>query len=370
MNKRILFFVGGAYVSGMETVALHLMRGLKENGYDIRCVTSGWNDGNFKKKLEDLQVPCYAIKLGWIYLRKPLWTIDTLVHFPGAYFQLKKIIKDFDPSVCTFCNVMPVLYSGLIKQKSVFNLQETHLPGLKNKLLYKKLNKKMNAFVAVSNHIVKVLQNLSVPDDKIKLIYNGIPPVKVAGPASSLINGPVLTFAIVGQVGEWKGHRSLVAAVYLLANEGIKNFVVDIYGNDKNEFGATLKQLIIEKGLTAYFNWKGFVTDQAAIYNNSAVIIVPSLSGEPCSLSIIEAMNFCKGLIVSDRGGNPELVDHGINGLVFKADVPIALSNCMKQFIRQPELITQLGENAGRKSATNYNYTTMTKKYIEIYESL
>ena len=104
MGSKILFFCGGAYISGMEIVTLHLMKGLKENGYEVRCIFSGWNDGNFKNKLDEIGIVNYEIKIGWIYIRKPLWTMDTFINYPRALHKCHKIIKEFKPDVSQFVN--------------------------------------------------------------------------------------------------------------------------------------------------------------------------------------------------------------------------------------------------------------------------
>src|ERR1700733_9023907 len=98
-NKRILFIVGASYVSGLENITLHLIRGLKERGYEVKCVINGWNDGVFKSTLQSLGIDFFEMKLGWIYITKPKWTIDTLLHWPGAYFKFKKAIRSFDPDI-------------------------------------------------------------------------------------------------------------------------------------------------------------------------------------------------------------------------------------------------------------------------------
>jgi len=42
---RLLFFAGGSYVGGMETVTMHLMAALRAKAHDARAIVSGWNDG-------------------------------------------------------------------------------------------------------------------------------------------------------------------------------------------------------------------------------------------------------------------------------------------------------------------------------------
>jgi glycosyltransferase involved in cell wall biosynthesis len=365
-NNKILFFIGGSYVSGLEVVTLHLIKGLKENEYEIQCIISGWNNGDFKERLRALDVKYHEIKLGWIYIRKPLWTIDSLIHYPKAYLRCKKIIKDFEPDVFHFANFfMPFLIYPLIKTKSIYNLQESYEANKKHGIIFRLINKKISIFTAVSNHIVQVLEKLSIEPKKIKLIYNGIPM-----PLSYEIrnNNSHINIAIIGQVAEWKGHHTLIEAVSKLVTEGVYNFKVLVYGNNLTDYGTKLKNMIAQKKLENYFSWEGFVKNQEDIYSNCDIIVVPTLTGEPCSLTIIEAMAYGKELIVSDRGGNPELVNHKENGLVFPADDPIQLSACILKLITEREYALILANNARKKAVINYKYSRMAEQYIDIYK--
>ena len=79
-------------------------------------------------------------------------------------------------------------------------------------------------------------------------------------------------------------------------------------------------------------------------------------------------MAYGKELIVSDRGGNPELVNHKENGLVFSANDPIELYQCIQKLVSEREFAEVLASNARIKAANNYNYKRMADQYIEIYK--
>src|SRR5262245_61191645 len=101
-KKRILVFIGATWVSGLEIATLHLLNGLKREGHDVRCIVNGWNDGVFRQKLDDAGIAWWQLKIGWLYLRKPSWTMHTLWHWPRAYRECKRILASFDPQVCFF----------------------------------------------------------------------------------------------------------------------------------------------------------------------------------------------------------------------------------------------------------------------------
>jgi glycosyltransferase involved in cell wall biosynthesis len=214
-----------------------------------------------------------------------------------------------------------------------------------------------------------VLQDLNIPAEKIELVYNGIPPVKTSIAISKSLNIE-LNFAIIGQIVPWKGHMILVEAVEKLKKRGILNFKVLVYGNNATDFGIELKKKINIESLEKQFIWKGFVNNQEEVYEECDVVIVPSLSGEPCSLTIIESISRGKAVIVSDRGGNPELIEDNITGMVFNATDSSALADRMECLINNKSLITSLGLSAKQKAVINYSYLNMTDNYIKLYEKL
>jgi glycosyltransferase involved in cell wall biosynthesis len=364
---KILVFIGGSYVSGLEISTLHLINSLKSDGHDVRCVINGWNDGVFKQKLDQYGIPWYELKLGWLYITKPLWTLDTLVHWPGAFWACRKILKEFEPDICHFSSYAAVImiYPLLKGQNCVYNLQEPHLPTKKDLFIYRLLNKRITIFTTVSKKIVGMLVDLHVPEKKIRLIYNGVPLIP-EGPLKA--PGRPVVFGIIGQIVPWKGHETLIDAVGYLAGSSSGEFLVCIFGNDKNEYAGKLRAKIAEKNLDRYFEWKGFVSDQAAIYSQVDVAVVPSLSEEPCSLSILESMMYGKGLIVSDRGGNPELISHEETGFIFPAGNSRALARDMLPFLQDPGLISQMGHAASRKAKDKYTDTRMKDEYLIAYD--
>lgn len=369
--SRILFFIGGSYVAGVEIVSLNLIKGLKESGFEVRCVINKWNDGDFKTRLADIDVPFIEVKLGWIYLRKPFWTVDTLVHLPGAYIKCKRILKNFQPDIVHFCNfAMPLMLLPLVKPNSVYTLHDTQLPNLKHRIIYKLLNRKIAMFTAVSKHIALCLKNLAVPESKLDIVYNGIvmPPVQISPPKK---NGDrPICFGIIGQIAEWKGHGILIDAVQLLINSGITNFKVYIIGNNENQYSKHLVDLIEKKKLVECFVWKGFIKDVESIYEGIDVVIVPSLCEEAFSLTTAEGMVRGLGVIVSNRGGMAELIDNRVNGLLFNYGDANELCKCMFLLLKERHLLQTLGGNAKNKARANYSYQAMTAGYIDIYERI
>lgn len=77
------------------------------------------------------------------------------------------------------------------------------------------------------------------------------------------------------------------------------------------------------------------------------VVIVPSIWYENAPLTIHEAFLAKIPVIASDIGGMAELIQDGVNGLLFRAGSADDLREKMERIIRRPDLIGQLRANIG-----------------------
>ena len=96
---RILCYFSGAILSGKEFVDLQVIKTWKDAGHDIEVIFGGWNDGRFQEKLDAIGVPYQPIKLGWYYLSQIKWSLDSLVHYPKAVSQFRRIYRRFSPDL-------------------------------------------------------------------------------------------------------------------------------------------------------------------------------------------------------------------------------------------------------------------------------
>jgi glycosyltransferase involved in cell wall biosynthesis len=77
-------------------------------------------------------------------------------------------------------------------------------------------------------------------------------------------------------------------------------------------------------------------------YHNCDVFILPSLE-DVWGMVVSEAMAFGKAILCSKYANAKELVQHGVNGLIFDPLNPTELASYMAQIIRNPHLSTQFG---------------------------
>lgn len=98
--------------------------------------------------------------------------------------------------------------------------------------------------------------------------------------------------------------------------------------------------------------FKGFQTGKALenYIKNSRCVVMPSRCYENGPYSAMEAMAMGKPLIVSDKGGLPELVEEGVTGYVYGTGAD-ALARCIQKLLAlSPEEYKEMSEASARKA--------------------
>jgi glycosyltransferase involved in cell wall biosynthesis len=99
------------------------------------------------------------------------------------------------------------------------------------------------------------------------------------------------------------------------------------------------------------------------------IFVLPSLS-EALSNSLMEAMACSCAVAASRVGGNPELVAHGENGLLFTPRDPAALAQALRLLIGDPALRHKLGNHAAHTIASRFSLAAAAHRMGEIYAGL
>lgn len=119
-----------------------------------------------------------------------------------------------------------------------------------------------------------------------------------------------------------------------------------------------LKAFAKELGLAEKVFFLGFCPDIYRIMSNSDVLVLSSRS-EGLSLSLLEAMAMGKPVIATDVGGNPEIVKHGITGILVPPADPNALADAMEYLIKNPGSAQKMAMTARQMVIERFTHVQM-----------
>ncbi len=125
-----------------------------------------------------------------------------------------------------------------------------------------------------------------------------------------------------------------------------------------------------ERATSGRISYKGFLEGEALGREmaSSIALISPSTGNENSPLACIESLALGVPLIVSPRGGLPELVDDPECGIVVGLD-PGSISKGL-DLISQPDTRERLGKNAFIRYRTNHQPGIYVEKYLRMCEEV
>ena len=218
------------------------------------------------------------------------------------------------------------------------------------------VNKLINEHYA--DHIIAVspatrdnLLEGGISPKRITVVMNGIAPVPETSPQERErlreelgIPQDVFLFGILARIEDYKGHLYLIHAAKLLKDQGRTNFRILIAGT--GSFEEEVHRAVVEMGVGDVVQMLGFRSDVAELLNILDVQLNTSYGTEATSLALLEGMSLGLPSIASDYGGNPFLIEQGVNGLIFPSQNSQALAKCMTRLMDHSNEMRRMSQRA------------------------
>lgn len=214
----------------------------------------------------------------------------------------------------------------------------------------------------------------NLPPDKIAIIPNGIRPeaFQVSAPDPSVrqrFAGPgekILFF--IGRLVREKGVQVLLGALSQI-RERFPDVRAIIAG--QGPYGEELHRLALHLGLDRQVTFAGYIDEETRnqLYAQADLAIFPSLY-EPFGLVALEAMAAGTPVVVGDRGGFAETVEHGVNGVRVPAENASALAEQVCILLGDPALGRRLARRALQDVSDHYSWGSIARRYEEIYQQI
>jgi glycosyltransferase involved in cell wall biosynthesis len=153
--------------------------------------------------------------------------------------------------------------------------------------------------------------------------------------------GAPLCFGYIGQIDPLKGVDVLVKAFGMAAPGGM--VTLDVYGDLTKRPAYSDELRLLAQG-NPNVRFKGsFTRSQIAdVLSGIDVVVVPSMWYENTPLVILEAFAAGKPVIATNLGGMSEIVDDGVNGLLFERGDAPGLADAIRRIVTDRTLLARL----------------------------
>ncbi|MBM9514554.1 glycosyltransferase [Desulfogranum marinum] len=264
------------------------------------------------------------------------------------------------------------------KNKLLFEEHGRHYPEVYswkknfiNKLVIQHLT---HVTVAVSEDVRKRLVKYEGLSQKnIQVVYNGVhSPVLISAEKRKKIRnifGIAEDDFLIGSVGRLdaiKNYPMLLAAFARFVEKYPKAKLMLVGdGPEKKK----LHELATELGCEADVIFTGYRSDATELLQCFDLFVLCSFS-EGTSMALLEAMASSIASVVTDVGGNPELIVDKVNGWVITSDDDIALENVMLEAINNKKQTVHLAQMAKKRYEEQFTFEAMIARYRSMYSTL
>ncbi len=303
-------------IGGTEQVIKNLIEGSRELPIEHHICCLEGPVGPWGIALEQDGIPVFKLQRA----PKITWAIVS---------ELRKIIKDNNIDIVHGHQYTPFVFgflaTRLTKVKILFTEHGRFYPDIvskKRQLFNRLIFLFVDGVTAISKATKQALvDHEKIPKIKIDVIYNGILPVpetpkeKLDELRTSLnIPSDATIFGTIARLDPIKNQTMMIEgfAQAYAENPNIRLIIVGDGPERKN-----LETLITTLELQHVVTLTGFIPAPKDYINLFDVFLLTSLS-EGTSMTLLEAMSAGKPSIVTDVGGNPELINNKALGLVIE----------------------------------------------------
>jgi glycosyltransferase involved in cell wall biosynthesis len=219
--------------------------------------------------------------------------------------------------------------------------------------------RRVDVHIAVSHTLAALVAAVTgEPLDHLTVIPNGAEEVEPY-PHPARADG-VLRAGVVTRLTRDKGVDVLLDAV-----AGLDDVEVHIAGDGpaRAEIEAQVERL----GMWSRVRLLGWLDRPDALYRSVDVLVHPSRA-DIAPMSVIEAMHHGLPVVATAIGGIPDLIDAGVDGLLFPLD-DVGACRAAVESLRDPAERERLGGAARSRAAARYSSAVQHEAYLTAYEA-
>lgn len=248
-----------------------------------------------------------------------------------------------------------------------FKMDRTYYPALEKSIMYKKMlmmERYVIQHVDRINFVAELAKNhfLELHPEanqcKVSFVYNGIPDKVPSGKTER--EADIIEMCCVASVSFRKGQHFIIEALKSIPVDQLPKTHITFVGDGPER--KRLQEDVLEAGLSGYVTFVGVSYDVDSYLYNSDVYILPSID-EGLPMAIIEAMRASLPIISTPVGGIPEMINHGVNGLLIQPTKEAVRDLLMHLHDFEWK---EMGANARKTFITKFSIKQMVEGYAKL----
>ncbi len=361
---RLLYVVGNFVAGGAERHLLEMWRRLDRARFEVEIACFA-REGQFLPDVDALGLPVHDLEVGRrIYGPRGL----------RAFLRLLARVEAFRPHVIHGYLFGPNLFAavaGRLARVPAVVVAKRNVDAFESprQIAMQRIAHRLATHVtAVSDAVAETVVALGVPRSRITVIENGVDASRFEGvvpdrAALGVNGGPVI--GSVGCLARRKDYGTLLAALAELRRRG-RPFHAVIVGDGPER--AALEARAGELGLDGVVRFLGERPDVERLLLGMDVFVLSSRE-EGIPNALLEAMAAGRPAVVTDVGGNREVLADGDTGWIVPPASPVPLADALDEVLSHPEEARRRGRRARQVTLEQRSIETMVRRHEAFYVS-
>lgn len=232
--------------------------------------------------------------------------------------------------------------------------------------------KRADRIIAPSDYLKRLIGGWGVPHEKIVVIHNAVRASRFSVLASKdevraklALRGKVIL--TVARLAPWKGVDRIVRIMPLVRErEPQSNLVILGQGPEL----PRLRVLAEELSVAPFVEFRGSVPNEMMpLYLKAADVFVLYSGYEGLPHVVLEAMASGTAIVASSAGGTPEVLEHGVTGLLVPYGDEGWLAEAVLLLLRDKGLSEKLARNSKEVLDGRFAWPTMVEKTEKVFLS-
>lgn len=347
---------------GGQRQSLFLVKELSRRGYPVFFVVQPGSP--LYNKASEAVVPTLPLKI------RNEFDIVSIIRLAIAMSRKKCLLVHFHDAHSA---AVGSAAASLAKVPLRIISRRVDFPLKKNYLSRRKYIRNIDAVVAISEGVKKVLVEGGLPPQRVEIIPSGIDfsPFKEASSSDYLRRQ--FSFAsddylvgMVAHLANHKGHKYLIRATKVLKEQTPKIKIIIV---GEGPLRMELNREARDSKVDDIVFFLGFREDVPRILSSLDLFVLSSYL-EGLGSSILDAMACRLPVVATRAGGIPEIVIHGETGLLVPPRSPSALAKAILKLYSDRELASRLGEKGYEIVHQKFSAESMADRMIRLYEKL
>jgi glycosyltransferase involved in cell wall biosynthesis len=371
---RITYLIGSLDVGGAERQLVRLVNALDPERFEPRIVTL-LSGGPLERDVRP-GIPIRSLSWRTLPERRRRGQRGFLVQGAWLLYRLYRQLHADRPDVLHAYLPAAYMLGGLSGWAARIPVIIASRRGLTSYHTYRQ--RRVRLMARLANRVVAVhlcnseavrayaMEREGLRRDHTLVIPNGIDlPDSSAPDLEPSWRAPV-TAAMIANFFPYKGHETVVNAVRHVAAQS-SGFKVVLFGDGVER--SRVEMLRDEFGLADSIVFAGRRPDAAAFLPRFDFLVLASTQ-EGLPNAVMEAMACGVPPLATAVGGVPELVEHGVSGLLVPPSDHMRMADAITWMIDHPEERLRMGEAARVRMERSFSTERMVARTEELYETL